>query len=170
MFGGAAAFSSFICETNPTYIRLGPEHASSSASAARTLLVNAGQPLDDMYKYVPTPPATRLGLAEATLRWRHMAPSAPDTLWCHPYFAVDPFIIGETPDVYVIGNQPAFRTKIVEERGEEGEGEGGDKRCRIVLVPGFRETGVLVLVNMRTLAVKTVQFAVEGMSAGGGET
>lgn len=222
MFGGASAYSSFSCETNPTYIHIGPSTTDSGPSSetkkgkqpapkvepnpatalpsktpARTLLVSSGQPVDDMYKYLPSPPSTRLSIAASTLKWRHVAPTAPDTLWCHPYSASEPFIINETPDVYVVGNQPAFATRVVEERGwglkrgqgrggdgeeemdgdhdmeeeEEGmEGESGVKRCRVVLVPGFRETGILVLLNMRTLAVRTVQFAVEGMSAGGGET
>ncbi|OCH95642.1 hypothetical protein OBBRIDRAFT_745437 [Obba rivulosa] len=192
MFGHAAAFSSFSCETNPTYIRIGTglasdsaatasvahgkgkqaatstaDSASTSSAPARTFLVHSGQPLDDLFKYMPTPPITRLTLAERTLHWRHLAPTAPDTLWCHPYFTADPFVITQTPDVYVIGNQPAFATQLVRERAEESAEE---KRCRIVLVPGFRKTGTIVLVNLRTLAVRTVQFAVEGMSAGGGET
>lgn len=41
------------------------------------------------------------------------------------------------------------------------------KRCRVVLVPGFKQSGMLVLVNLRTLAVRTVSFAVHGMSHGG---
>ena len=112
-------------------------------------------------------------LAEATLRWRHIAPTAPDTLWCHPYFAKDPFVIPQTPDIYVVGNQPAFATKLVTEDGNPDADDEEDrraKRCRIVLVPNFKQTGVLVLVNMRTLDVRRVQFAVQGMSAGGGET
>jgi DNA polymerase delta subunit 2 len=107
-----------------------------------------------MYKYVPSPPVTRLTLAESTLRWRHMAPTAPDTLWCHPYFSDDPFIINETPDIYVIGDQPRFQTKVVVD-------EDDDKRkSRVILVPRFADTGVMVLVNLRTLDVRTVQFAV----------
>ena len=192
MFGGAAAFSSFATETNPTYLHLGtsppPEtptngkasssksKTSSSSKASspsrtpdRTLLVHSGQPLEDMFRYVPSPPGTRLGLAEATLRWRHLAPTGPDTLWCHPYFTLDPFILGTTPDLYIVGNQPEFRTRLVVERPKDGERED-EKKCRIVLVPGFRETGMLVLVNLRTLAVRTVRFAVEGMSAGGAQS
>ncbi|EMD38621.1 hypothetical protein CERSUDRAFT_123186 [Gelatoporia subvermispora B] len=193
MFGRAATFSSFSCETNPAYIRIGTGPATAPAAApavapskgkqaaastsastsdapARTLLVHSGQPLDDLFKYVPTPPVTRLALAARTLHWRHVAPTAPDTLWCHPYFTADPFVITQTPDIYVIGNQPEFATQLVKEE-HAGEGaEEREKRCRVVLVPGFRESGTLVLVNLRTLAVKTVRFAVEGMSAGGGET
>lgn len=127
--------------------------------------MNSGQPLNDMFKYLPSPPCTRLTLAESTLRWRHMAPTAPDTLWCHPYFAKEPFVIMETPDVYIIGNQPRFQTRMVTE--EPDESGNGEKRCRVVLVPGFAETGVLVLVNLRTLGVKCVQFAVEGMTGSG---
>ncbi|KII88950.1 hypothetical protein PLICRDRAFT_159910 [Plicaturopsis crispa FD-325 SS-3] len=165
MFGAAAKYASFECETNPTYIRLSSAPPASSDTppsrpvVSRTILANSGQPLNDMYKYLPSPPTTRLALAESTLRWRHVAPTAPDTLWCHPYFTEDPFIIHETPDIYVIGGQPQFQTKLVEEEG---------KRCRIVLVPSFAETGVLVLVNLRTLGVRSVSFAVEGMTAGGG--
>ncbi|KZT65450.1 hypothetical protein DAEQUDRAFT_759330 [Daedalea quercina L-15889] len=218
MFRGASAYASFTCETNPTYIRVGPpsfvppapdtgkgkQKASAAAAStsngtqqpgpSRAILVSSGQPVEDMYKYLPSPPHTRLALACQSLRWRHLAPTAPDTLWCHPYFAQDPFVLAETPDVYVVGNQPAFGTKIVSERGwgkrrgegdqetevdddvddggecERGmEGEGGERRCRVVLVPAFKQTGVLVLLNLRTLAVRTVQFAVEGMAGGGEE-
>jgi len=93
-----------------------------------------------------------------------MAPTAPDTLWCHPYTDTDPFIMSETPDLYIVGGQRRFGTKLV-----EGTGEGGKKvRCRIVMVPNFARTGGLVLVNLRTLEVKVVYFGVEGMTGGGG--
>ncbi|GJE86843.1 DNA polymerase subunit delta-2 [Phanerochaete sordida] len=180
MFGTAASYASFSCETNPAYIRVGAfEDASTSSKAngkassskpksssstpPRTLLVHSGQPLDDMFRYLPSPPATRLALVEATLRWRHIAPTAPDTLWCHPFFTTDPFVLAAAPDVYVVGNQPAFKTRLV--RAARGEGPA---RTRIVLVPPFKTTGTVVLVNLRTLGVRTVSFAVHGMSSGGG--
>ncbi|KAH9934898.1 DNA polymerase alpha/epsilon subunit B-domain-containing protein [Fomitopsis serialis] len=191
MFRGASAYASFSCETNPTYIRVGPpssfvppapetgkgkQKASASTSKgapppesgpSRTILVSSGQPVEDMYKYLPSPPHTRLALACESLKWRHLAPTAPDTLWCHPYFAQDPFVLAETPDVYVVGNQPAFGTRT---GGKGMEGEGGEKRCRVVLVPAFRKTGVVVLLNLRTLAVRTLQFAVDGMGGAGEAT
>lgn len=111
-----------------------------------------------MFKYLPSPPTTRLSLAESTLRWRHIAPTAPDTLWCHPYFDGDPFVIKETPDIYVLGDQPKLQTKLV------ADGEG--KKCRIILVPRFAETGMLVLVNLRTLDVRSIRFSAEGMTGG----
>ncbi|KAI0637203.1 DNA polymerase alpha/epsilon subunit B-domain-containing protein [Trametes polyzona] len=198
MFGGASHYATFACESNPTYIQLSPSDPSAQSSShasqpgassskskpngtsapkgtqrLRTILVHSGQPVDDMFKYVPTPPVSRMTLAESTLRWRHMAPTAPDTLWCHPYFSKDPFVMTQTPDIYVVGNQPAFATKLVRDVEDEREQQEGDeevRRCRIVLLPKFRESGTLVLVNLRTLAVRKVQFAVEGMNGGGEAT
>jgi DNA polymerase delta subunit 2 len=165
MFGRVSGFSSFTCETNPTYIRIGSydntdESTRGQPDIARTFLINSGQPLNDMFKYLPSPPTTRLSLAESTLRWRHIAPTAPDTLWCHPYFEGDPFIIKETPDIYVVGDQPKLQTKLIADR--DGGKEG--KKCRIILVPRFAETGTVVLVNLRTLDVRSVQFTAERMS------
>ncbi|KAJ7734948.1 DNA polymerase alpha/epsilon subunit B-domain-containing protein [Mycena maculata] len=163
MLGAVSSYGSFTCETNPTYLRIvSGSEAETSNTVTRTLLVNSGQPLNDMFKYVASPPATPLSLLESTLRWRHMAPTAPDTLWCHPYFSADPFLISETPDLYVVGGQQQFGTKMVVE-SDKYTGKT-QKRCRIVLVPRFADTGILVLVNMRTMAVKCVKFGIKGMS------
>jgi DNA polymerase delta subunit 2 len=147
MFPGASSYASFTCETNPTYIRLDP--------LERSLLVNSGQPLNDMFKYLPSPPHTRLDILESTLKWRHIAPTAPDTLWCHPYFSADPFILNATPDFYVVGGQKQFGTRLVTE---------GERRSRVIMVPDFSSTGTLVVANMRTLDVRTISFNSVGMS------
>ncbi|KAI0033264.1 DNA polymerase alpha/epsilon subunit B-domain-containing protein [Vararia minispora EC-137] len=168
MFRDASSFSTFSCETNPAYISLTPgitdESAPGDASTSfiganmsgklRTILATSGQPLNDMFKYIATTKASRLDIAEATLQWRHLAPTAPDTLWCHPFFTADPFVLRQTPDIYVHGCQPHFATKLV---------QGDGKRCRIILVPSFAETGVLVLVGLRSLHVRTIIFGVEGI-------
>lgn len=156
MFGSALSDTTFQCETNPTYMDVPYGVAPDSldpdgAVTTRRLLINSGQPLNDMFKYVATPPATRLSLVEATLHWRHIAPTAPDTLWCHPYFTDDPFVIKHTPDIYVVGNQPKLATKLV--------GDGEKRQCRLVLLPSFAETGVLVLVNLFDLAIRVVRFS-----------
>ena len=175
MFGDVSRFPSFFCETNPTYLNIvsNPDTDTSTSTPAgpsitRSLLVNSGQPLNDMLKYLPNPPNTRLSLLESTLRWRHMAPTAPDTLWCHPYLREDPFIIAETPDIYIVGGQNKFGTKIVSDPQEAGSNLKGQTspRCRIVMVPSFSRTGILVLINLRTLNVKCVNFSVIGMTSG----
>ncbi|KAJ8078527.1 DNA polymerase delta small subunit Cdc1 [Marasmius tenuissimus] len=153
MFGAVGSLSSFHSETNPTYLHLGAE------TSKRTLLVNSGQPLNDMFKYVSCPPHTRLSLLESTLAWRHMAPTAPDTLWCHPYTGQDPFIIKEVPDIYIVGAQERFVTKMVASN-EFGE----HTRCRLIGVPSFARTGVIALVNLRTLETRKVRLGVEKMT------
>lgn len=160
MLGDASSFASFSCETNPTYIRLSSGAqgdgkvdltalSSSGIMPIRTILATSGQPLNDMCKYVPTAATTRLDLAEATLKWRHIAPTAPDTLWCHPFFTIDPFIISETPDIYAIGCQPRFATRLVKD---------GKRRSRVILVPSFAQTGILVLVGLKSLDVRIVRL------------
>ncbi|KAJ6513905.1 DNA polymerase alpha/epsilon subunit B-domain-containing protein [Mycena vitilis] len=156
MFGAVSSYGSFSCETNPTYLRIASgSESETNSEITRTLLVNSGQPLNDMFKYVASPPNTPLSLLESTVRWRHMAPTAPDTLWCHPYFSADPFLISETPDLYIVGGQRRFGTKMIVDKEAQ-------KRCRIVLVPRFADTKMLVLVNLRTLNVKCVKFGSRG--------
>lgn len=163
IFGDASTkFGTFYSESNPTYINI---ESSSKQECKRSILVNSGQPLNDMFKYLPSPPITRLSILESTLKWRHMSPTAPDTLWCHPYFTADPFIMKETPHIYVVGVQPEFDTKLVTEETRDG----GKIRSRIVLLPSFAKSGILVMVNIRTLEVRRVNFAVEGMMTADGE-
>lgn len=179
MFGKAAEFESFRCETNPVWLRIecgsksgsavqnGAKSSTSSGhpvSFIRSVLATSGQPVLDMYQYLPSPPSTHLSIACSTLKWRHIAPTAPDTLWCHPFRERDPFVLAETPDVYIVGCMPEFGTQLVGAESKDGK---KSRNCRVVLVPNFSESGCLVLVNLRTLAVRCVQFAVAGMVAGG---
>ena len=172
MFGDVSRFPTFFCETNPTYLNIvsnsDAEASPARPSIKRSLLVNSGQPLNDMLKYLPNPPNTRLSLLESTLRWRHMAPTAPDTLWCHPYLKEDPFLITETPDIYIVGGQKKFGTRMISDPQEAGSKLKGQSstRCRIIMVPSFARTGILVLINLRTLDVKCVKFSVVGMTSG----
>lgn len=93
-----------------------------------------------------------------------MAPTAPDTLWCHPYFADDPFIMTLPPDIYLAGGQKQFATRLVESLVDD---EAETKHyCRVILVPDFSQTGILVLISLKTLEVKIIKFALEGMTGG----
>lgn len=128
-----------------------------------------GQTLDDIYKYVKT--TDRLAMACETLQWRHMAPTAPDTLCtpirptyghftfintllrtlgCYPYFKNDPFIITRTPHLYFIGNQPRFESTLLTHK--DGQ------KTRVVLIPRFSETGQVILVNPRNLDIKVLSI------------
>lgn len=68
-------------------------------------------------------------------------------------------MLKETPHIYIVGGQPHFGTKLVTEETKDGS----KIQCRVVIVPSFAKSGTLVLVNVRTLEVKCVNFAVDGM-------
>ncbi|KAK3115822.1 DNA polymerase delta small subunit Cdc1 [Teratosphaeriaceae sp. CCFEE 6253] len=114
-------------------------------------LGTGGQPVDDVYKYLPDC-EERLEMMEAMLRWRLTAPTAPDTLPCYPFQDGDQFVLKECPHVFFVGNQPRFETKAVE--GPEGQ------QVRVVAVPGFRESGEVVVMDLETLEVELVRFEV----------
>ena len=96
----------------------------------------------------------RVTILERLLRWRHLAPTAPDTLAAYPYFEEDPFILRECPHVLFAGGQPEFATAVA------GGGDGGPA-VRLVAVPSFAATGCVVLLNLATLACHPVYFDAE---------
>ncbi|KAK8228102.1 DNA polymerase-like protein subunit delta-2 [Phyllosticta capitalensis] len=82
----------------------------------------------------------RCELMDALLRWRCVAPTAPDTLWSYPFQDDDPFLLSRCPHLFFAGNQPRFGTELVQ--GPAGQ------RVRIVSVPRFCDSGLVVLVDV----------------------
>ncbi|EPQ26179.1 uncharacterized protein PFL1_06386 [Pseudozyma flocculosa PF-1] len=170
----AGRFDSLHRETNPTWIGL---------DGCR-ILGTSGQNVDDIFKYVEEGDDGRVEMACRVLEWGHLAPTAPDTLWCYPFKATDPFLIRQRPDVMFLGNQPAYGTALYrfdEDESGGGGGGGGDgdddegleghgsqgspatagrgwkgRACRVVLVPEFVKTHQVVLVNLRSLESRVV--------------
>lgn len=138
LFPGAAPYNSFRRVTNPHMFELG----------GVLILGTSGQNVDDMGKY--TRGQNRLDLLSKTLSWRHLAPTAPDTLTCYPFADDDPFVMQQCPHVMFAANQPQFETRMM-------EGPNGEK-VRLVCVPSFLSSGTLVLVNLRTLQVQPMTF------------
>jgi len=128
--------------TNPTLFSIGDN----------LFLGSGGQTIDDISKYISE--CTPLELMEYTLRWRLVAPTAPDTLWCYPYQSADPFVLrdGRCPHVYFVGNQAHFATTIVS--GHDGQ------KVRCISVPKFSETGQVVLLDLESLEIEIVRFDV----------
>jgi len=56
--------------------------------------------------------------------------------------------------VFFVGNQPRFETAVIE--GPAGQ------NVRLIMVPKFRETGCLILVDGETLDVECVHFRLHG--------
>ena len=139
---GAAAYASVVRATNP--------HAFTVAGVS--FLGTSGQNVDDIHRYSDLD--SRDLILERLLAWRHLAPTAPDTLAAYPYFDADPFIMDATPHVLFAGGQPEFGTRLV--AGPGGAGPG----VRVVAVPDFNATGCLVLLNLATLQCHPLYFDV----------
>jgi DNA polymerase delta subunit 2 len=111
-------------------------------------LGTSGQAIDDLRKYVDN--VKTLTIMEMMLRWRCIAPTAPDTLWCYPFQDDDPHVVKECPHVYFIGCQKRFGARFV--KGPEGQ------KVLLVSVPRFRITKQLVLVDLDSWEVEVIQI------------
>jgi len=135
----AAGHPGFTTRSNPSWFDFG----------SSTFLGTSGQTLDDVFKYLES--NDRLDMACHFLEWSHLAPTAPDTLWCHPFAHSDPFLLRECPHVIFFGNQPCFESCIA--TGQAGQ------RVRVILVPRFCQTGEIIVVHSATLEVKVFKFS-----------
>jgi len=93
---------------------------------------------------------TPIDMLERTLKWQHMAPTAPDTLTCYPFKENDPFVIESLPDVYFVGNQRRFAQRLI-------EGPNHTK-TKLIMIPSFLQTHQLVLLNTKSLECFTLQI------------
>lgn len=143
LFPGASRYLTFRRVTNPH---------ECEVDRVR-ILGTSGQNIDDIYKYSRS--HDRLQMLEQTLTWRHLAPTAPDTLATYPFSQDDPFILTEAPHVYFVGNQPEFKFNIL--KGLQGQ------VVSMVAVPSFHKSGTLVLVNLRTLDCQPMTFETLGV-------
>lgn len=134
---------SVTCVTNPSWWEI---------DGVR-VLGTSGQTIDDIEKYLDID--DRLEMMNRTLRWRHIAPTAPDTLWSYPFADRDPFILPETPHVYFVGNQSEFSTRLIESE----DAEGTAIKTRLICLPRFNETGNFVLLNLETLDCQMINIS-----------
>ena len=114
------------------------------------LLGTGGQTVDDLLKYVED--VDSMEVMEMMLRWRSIAPTAPDTLWCYPFQDDDPLILKECPHIYFAGSRDKFESRTIE--GPDGQ------KVLLLGLPKFSETGQLVLVDMETLEIEVVDIGV----------
>ncbi|XP_034224574.1 DNA polymerase delta small subunit isoform X3 [Prunus dulcis] len=138
LFPGSSAYNTFRSCTNPHCFDLDDIR----------FLGTSGQNIDDLEKYSEA--KDKLEFVERTLRWRHLAPTAPNTLGCYPFTDRDPFLIESCPHVYFIGNQDKYDSRLV--KGSEGQ------MVRLICIPKFCETGVAVVLNLGTLECHTLSF------------
>ncbi|KAI9122227.1 hypothetical protein K1719_006916 [Acacia pycnantha] len=141
LFPGSSAYNTFRSCTNPHCFELDNIR----------FLGTSGQNIDDLDKYSDA--KDKLEFMERTLLWRHLAPTAPNTLGCYPFTDRDPFFLESCPHVYFVGNQDKYETRVI--KGSEGQ------LVRLICVPKFNETGVAVMLNLRDLECHALSFGTQ---------
>jgi DNA polymerase delta subunit 2 len=72
----------------------------------------------------------------------------------YPFQDKDPFVLQDCPHVFVVGDQPRFETTVIE--GPQNQS------VRLIAVPSFRDTGLVILLDSETLEVDCIKFDVFG--------
>ncbi len=117
----------------------------------RVMLGTSGQNVNDimMYSKLSDP----IKIMKKQLKWRHVCPTTPDTLRSYPFDDKDPFVLDSCPNLYFVGNQEHYMTKVIK----------NDKLCiKLLAVPRFALTKSIVLLNMDTLDTFEVSLSQEG--------
>ena len=137
----ASQFTSLHLSTNPFF----------AVVEGVSMLGHSGQPTANIQNYVTlNTDETILDLLQQTLEWRHMAPTAPDTLSAFPFKTHDPFVIDDCPHVYFVGDQEEFESRRI--TGASGQ------VVQLISVPSFEKTSSFVLLNLETLDAHPVSL------------
>lgn len=143
LFPQSCVKKSFRCVPNPY----------SATVGGVAFLGSSGQPLDSMRQCSHLDSISSL---EQSIRWRHMAPTAPDTLGCYPLSSSeDVFVMTSCPQVYFAGNQPAFQEKLIVTHPGTCY-----PHTRLVSIPKFDETHEIVALNLRDLSCKVLSIGI----------
>lgn len=113
------------------------------------VLGSAGQNVEDVMSFSSFDEP--LDVLESMFMWRHLAPTAPDTLACHSFTDRDPFVITERPSVLFAGNQSEFSTRLVNP-------DDGSEPVRLISVPSFWSSPIFCLVDLDDLSVIPVSL------------
>eukprot|EP00871_Galdieria_phlegrea_P000270 jgi/Galph1/1243/GphlegSOOS_G6034.1 len=122
----------------------------------RSILCTSGQNVEDVCRYSNfdfNKAEDRLTVMENMLHYRNICPTAPDTLPSYPYYEEDPFVINESPHVYVCGNQPSYGSRLVT--------DNNNNPIHVLSIPEFSSTGQVVLLNIRTLAAQVMETVID---------
>ncbi|XP_076279134.1 DNA polymerase delta subunit 2 [Lasioglossum baleicum] len=117
----------------------------------RVIIGNSGQSIKDIIKATGETDITTIEWLERTLLWRHMCPTAPDTLLACPYYKEDLFIMRDCPDIYFVGNSEKYETKLW--KGNENQ------VVRLISVPRFSTAHAAVIVDLENLDTQCISFS-----------
>ncbi|KXJ08373.1 DNA polymerase delta subunit 2 [Exaiptasia diaphana] len=138
MFPKAIAYPTMQSVTNPYEAVIGGVR----------VLGTSGQNVNDIYRV--TTYQNNMDILEQNMISGHIAPTAPDTLGCYPYYDEDPFILDKCPHLYFVGNQPKYDSKILT--------GSSNQKILLVMVPDFSTSKTCVLVNLRTMTCRPLKM------------
>ncbi|KAH9258879.1 hypothetical protein BASA81_002943 [Batrachochytrium salamandrivorans] len=141
----------------PTASRLATLHRATNphsfALDGLSVVGHSGQPIRDAMRYVNPQTVQPLDVLQScVLQYRHLAPTAPDTLCAYPFHDRDPFVLAgpNIIDLAFAGDCHQFATNWLQ-------------GTRFVCVPNFSVTKQIVLVDLSSpmLEATTVEFEVK---------
>jgi DNA polymerase delta subunit 2 len=115
------------------------------------VLATSGDNLQDVRRFSKCTTKVDESLAdvmEQVLKYRHIAPTAPDTLHCFPFAMTDPFVLDETPNIFVSGDK----------YGDELSFSKISEHSIAISVPHFSRTGLVALLELPSLKVAQFQI------------
>lgn len=143
---------------NEQYLQLATNPQWLEINGVR-ILATSGQNIDDILKYLSKSQIESqnqhqdllMKIMTTTIKWQNIIPTAPDTLYCYPYDNFDPFVLQETPHIYMVGNQSSFSQKIIEVE---------NKKILLITIPKFSQTGELITIDLDDLTCETIKFEI----------
>lgn len=116
-----------------------------------SLFITSGSNVDDMLRQ--TRWASPLDALAMAVECGCACPTAPNSLVCYPFQESDPFLFPTTPHVLVACNQREFSTSF-----RSIPSTSGSVSTRLVSVPSFSKTGVIVLVDVASAECPTMHI------------
>jgi len=124
--------------------------STSSTSISSTTATTLDASISSKTAEPRDPRDPSIAYMEATLVWRHMAPTMPDSLAClHVGGNKDHFIFKTTPHIYFAGNQPRFASSTVRSTCiNNSNRELQEVTCRLISIPAVQQSNSLVVFNL----------------------
>ncbi|XP_046819592.1 DNA polymerase delta subunit 2-like isoform X1 [Vespa crabro] len=119
----------------------------------RMIMGSSGQPFEDFMKATGSKDISPIEWLEKSIIWRHMCPTAPDTLPAYPFYKKDLFIMKHRPDIYFTGNADKYETKLWKDEKNQA--------IRLVSIPQFSTSHAAVLIDLKSLDTELIHFGIE---------
>uniref|UniRef100_A0A0A9Y5S0 DNA polymerase delta small subunit n=1 Tax=Lygus hesperus TaxID=30085 RepID=A0A0A9Y5S0_LYGHE len=110
-----------------------------------SIVLTDGSNINDICRFSTLTPLRAMAWC---LRFRHLFPTAPDTLPCFPSRNSDPLILTTVPDIFVAANQRDFLYEIYHDTS--------GKKVLLITLPAFSQSQIAICVQFSTLTVSVL--------------